>query len=202
VGAIVPTGFEAYARVFPWIDLRGEERRLRWAELAAVNGRVAHPLMEFDLIATPAPGRGPSPIEPKHGPLGPMFGTEIRELANVLRDFTRTPELCWYCAWVGYVIDDREGNAPQVHHDIRDYFLSFGPIEEVTSFGYGEGPDIWWPDDRAWCVGSDTDLAATYVGGSSRCIDALLAYTTLEAMPVSANDRVDSEADLINSDAA
>jgi hypothetical protein len=106
-----------------------------------------------------------------------------------------------HCQASLHLVETTSSTASQVHHDIRDYFLSFGPIEEVTSFGYGEGPDIWWPDDRAWCVGY-ADLAATYVGGSSRCIDALLTYETLEAMPVSANDQVDSEADLINSDAA
>jgi hypothetical protein len=199
VGAIVPTGFAAYARIFPWIDwCLPEEERLRWAELAAINGRVAHPLMEFHLIASPAPGHGPSLIDPKRGPLGPMRGTEIRELAEVLRDFTGTPDLCWYCVWDGYGgIEEREGGAQMIHFSIRDYFLSSGPIEEVTSFD-GEGPDIWWPDDRAWCVGSDTDLAASYVGGSVPCIEALLSSKALEALPVSADDRVDSGADVIN----
>jgi hypothetical protein len=199
VGAIVPTGFAAYARVFPWIDLRGEARRLRWAELAAINGRVAHPLMEFHLIASPAPGHGPSPIAPEHWPFGGMFGTEIGELADVLRDFTRTPDLIWYCVWVGWAGVEETETGTQIHHHIRDYFLSSGPIQEVTSFGYAEGPDIWWPDDRAWCVGSDTDLAASYVGGSLGCIDALLSSKALEAMPVSSDDRVDIDADVINS---
>jgi hypothetical protein len=198
VAAIVPTGFEAYARVFPRLYV-SEETRLDWARLAAINGREAHPLMEFHLIASPAPGYGPSPLDPEQGPEGPMQGAEIRELAEALRGFTKTPELCWYCAWTGYVIDDREGDAAQIHHPSRDYFLSSGPIEEVTSFGYGEGPDIWWPADRAWCVGSDTDLAASYVGGSAACIEALLSSEVLEAMPISSDDRVDINADVINS---
>ncbi len=198
VGAIVPTGFEAYARVFPSLELSAE-KRLRWAELAAVNGRVAHSLMEFHLIASPTPGHGPSPFDPdRDGPLGPMLGTEIREFAEILRDFTRTPGLCWYCVWVGYGGIAEAETGARIHHSMRDYFLSSGPIGEVTSFD-GEGPDIWWPDDRAWCVGSDTDLAATYVGGSSGCIDALLGSEALEALPVSSDDRVDVHADVINS---
>jgi hypothetical protein len=62
------------------------------------------------------------------------------------------------------------------------------------------GPEIWWPDDRAWCVGSDVDLAASYVGGSAHCIEALVASQALEALPVSSDDRVDIEADEISRD--
>jgi hypothetical protein len=198
VGAIVPTGFEAYARVFPPLHIP-ERKRLRWHELAEINGRVAHPLMELHLIASPAPGYGPSPWEePRPGWLGgPLPQQELRELASVLSGFTRTPEHYWYCVWTGYGgIEETEAGA-EVHHPGRDYSLSSGPIEELTSFE--EGPEIWWPDDGAWCVGSDPDLAASYVGGDSRCIEAVLTSQTLEALPVSSDDRVDEQADVINS---
>jgi hypothetical protein len=64
VGAIVPTGFEAYARVFPTVYEVPPEppaappapleawQPLRWSEVAAMNGRIAHPLMEWHLIST------------------------------------------------------------------------------------------------------------------------------------------------------
>jgi hypothetical protein len=45
-------------------------------------------------------------------------------------------------------------------------------------------PDLWWPEDRAWCVGGDTDLKSTYVGGSEACIASLLAVPGLEVHPV------------------
>ena len=197
VGAIVPTGFEAYARVFPRLHV-SERKVLRWDQLAEINGRVAHPLMELHLIASPAPGYGPSPWEePKPGWLsGPLPETELRELAKVLSDFTRTPERCWYCVWTGYGgIEETEAGA-EIHHPGRDYFLSCGPIDEVTSFE--EGPEIWWPDDGSWCVGSDPDLAASYVGGDKPSIEAVLTSRTLEALPVSSDDRVDDRADVIN----
>jgi hypothetical protein len=66
----------------------------------------------------------------------------------------------------------------------------------VTSFE--EGPEIWWPDDGSWCVGSDPDLAASYVGGDKPSIEAVLTSRTLEALPVSSDDRVDDRADVIN----
>jgi hypothetical protein len=67
----------------------------------------------------------------------------------------------------------------------------------VTTFE-GDGPNIWWPDDRAWCIASDIDLATTYVGASARCIERLLGADRLEVLPVSLDDRVDINADVIN----
>jgi hypothetical protein len=198
VGAVVPTEFEAYARLFPSLYV-SEEKRLRWAELAAINGRIAHPLMELHLIASAAPGYGPSPWNPEPGSLGgPLPQEELRELAGVLREFTATPELCWYCVWTGYGGIEETETGARIHHPGRDYFVSSGPIEEVTSFDEFVGPEIWWPDDRAWCVGSDMDLAASYLGGSAQCIEALLVSETLEALPVASDDRVDINADEIN----
>jgi hypothetical protein len=198
VGAVVPTGFEAYARVFPSLHV-SEGKRLRWAELAAINGRVAHPLMELHLIASPAPGHGPSPWDLEPGGLGgPLPQEELRELAKVLREFTDTPALCWYCVWTGYGGIEETETGARIHLAGRDYFVSWGPLEEVTSPDEFAGPDIWWPDDHAWCVGSDVDLAASYVGGSAQCIEALLTSETLEALPVFPDDRVDINADQIN----
>jgi hypothetical protein len=197
VGAIVPTGFEAYARMLPPVYEHPSGRRLRWRDLAAINGRIAHPLMEWHLIRTPAPGSG----RPLWSPLsrvrdGPPEDDQLRELASVLRGFSGATERCWYCVWSGYAgIEETEGGA-EVDHGDRVYFLSSGPIEAVTSFE--QGPNIWWPDDRAWCVASEIDLPATYIGASARCIDALLDAEVLEVMPVQPEDRVDVHADVIN----
>jgi hypothetical protein len=209
VGAIVPTGFEAYARIFPTVYEAPPEglaerpaprdawKPLRWAEVAAMNGRIAHPLMEWHLISTPAPGSG-RPRLVLTDPVGPPQPEALRELAALLGEFTRTPELCWFCVWTGYGgIEERERGARIHHPPDRDYFVSSGPIAAVSLFE-DEGPNIWWPDDRAWCVASDIDLAATYVGGSARCIERMLAAEALEALPVSVDDRVDSEADVVN----
>jgi hypothetical protein len=197
VGAIVPTGFEAYARVFPLVYLVPSGKRLRWAEVAAMNGRIAHPLMEWHLISTPAPGSGRR--SPQTGaPFGPPSDEELSELAAVLSEFTRTPELCWYCVWTGYGGIEESESGAQIHYPVdRDYFVSSGPIEAVTSFSH-DGPNIWWPDDRAWCMASEIDLATTYVGGSARCIERLLGAERLEVLPVSLDDRVDINADVIN----
>ncbi len=59
-------------------------------------------------------------------------------------------------------------------------------------------PSVWWPQDRAWCIGTDVDLVTTYVGGASAAIDALLADNQLEVLQVGDDQSVTWEADTIN----
>ena len=45
-----------------------------------------------------------------------------------------------------------------------------------------EGPlwqsaNLWWPEDRAWCVTTDIDFAWTYVGGDRSLIEELIGDT-------------------------
>jgi hypothetical protein len=49
-------------------------------------------------------------------------------------------------------------------------------------------PNLWWPDDRAWCVASEIDLAWTYVGGTEALINDILANSQLEAQLASPDD--------------
>ena len=86
----------------------------------------------------------------------------------------------------------------------RDYLLFRGPIDAALTFTVGESPfwgdspNIWWPEDRAWCVATDIDLFDTYVAGSRECIDAVLSAPGLEALPTSRNAQVSLDADTIN----
>ena len=47
-------------------------------------------------------------------------------------------------------------------------------LNRVDGF-WGHSPNIWWPEDHAWCVATDIDLFDTYVGGSRECIKAILS---------------------------
>jgi hypothetical protein len=57
VCALVPTGYDAYARIFH----RAEERigtesiRRRWSELAERSGRRMHPAVQFERFGWPVP---------------------------------------------------------------------------------------------------------------------------------------------------
>jgi hypothetical protein len=203
VGAIVPAGFDAYARVFhEAAPATGFGPAVRWSDVAASTGRIAHPLMEWHRIVTPAPGSDRPPWDPGDGaPIEEPSRELVDELAALLGDFTSTPQDCWFCRWEGYGGEHEDG--AQVKLPDRDYVLSFGPVDAVTSFdldGHWRPPNIWWPEDRAWCVASEVDLLTTYVGGSAPCIERLLSSRQLEAMRTSSDARVDYEADVLNRD--
>src|SRR6185437_16494782 len=57
VGALVPRGFAAYARILhpAW---EAGDRPVTWAKVAAWSGRVIHPRVQFEAIAKPAAGAG------------------------------------------------------------------------------------------------------------------------------------------------
>jgi hypothetical protein len=88
--ALVPRGFEAYARVFHPVPIEGET--LRWSELAARNSRIVHPQMQLSAI-----GRPPGVDGPTAHCRAPLPIAERRALIEVLRPETLTPAKCWFC---------------------------------------------------------------------------------------------------------
>jgi len=96
VGSIVPTGFEAYARIFhPAEGPFGT--RARWADVATWSGTVMHPHAEFERIQQGTSGEQ-STYTPDPGELAPDL---VSALAVVLRRHTDSPNRCWFCVWEG-----------------------------------------------------------------------------------------------------
>ena len=211
VRSLMPEGFSAYARVFhpAYLDDKGSERPVRWSTVASWNGRTVHPRMQFERIANLSEDSKDMYKDPPWGSL-PQHGSipeeECTNLVNVLREYTSTPDRCYFCLWEGYGnIDTRLYKArSRVRVPGRDYLLFSGPVDAVMSFlirenrFWGYSPNIWWPEDRAWCVATDIDLFDTYVGGSSACIEAVLNHPDLEALPTTLDARVDLHGDTIN----
>ncbi len=56
-------------------------------------------------------------------------------------------------------------------------------------------PNLFWPQDHAWCVASEIDLYCTIVGGPQALADALVANPALEAWRVEPEDPVTSDGD-------
>ena len=208
VRALVPERFPAYARVFhpAYLDTG---LPVRWSTVASWTGRAVHPLMQFERIADLSEAPGYLYKDPPWGSLpehGSIPGPECRTLVSVLREFTSTPEECFFCLWEGYGnIDTRLYKASsRVRSPGRDYLLFRGPLDAVMSFlnrvdgFWGNPPNIWWPKDRAWCVATDIDLFDSYVGGTEDCIKAILNNPALEALPTTPDARVDLHADEIN----
>jgi hypothetical protein len=63
---------------------------------------------------------------------------------------------------------------------------------------FWRSPNLWWPDDRAWCVATEIDFSYTYVGGTRRCVDAIVQAPGLEAYAVDAAGAVTWDGDRVN----
>lgn len=222
VGSVIPHGFDAYARIFhpAWLPHMIE---VRWSEVAASNGRTVHPQMQFHAIATPLPGRAtaqPDWYGPRCGTLG---AGQVRALIPLLARHTSTPGHGWFCLWEGYGYFTPGAIAPLIStfwpagepHELppplplpippkarvrmpqRDYMLFTGSVAQAE--GWLEGPNLWWPDDRAWCVASEIDFPYTYVAGSEALVAEVLANPGLEALPATIRDGIRADSDNLNS---
>ena len=200
VTSIVPTGFEAYARILHPAH-SGSGSPVTWESLATANQRVVHPLMQWSSIVGNTPGfdeRGFALSESTASALpalGSLPATTVLSLASVLANHTEAP-LCWLSVWEGFgTLDADVKSAPVFSVAGRSYFLLQGAIEELasslseTSSGH-QSANLWWPQDRIWCVGTDIDDFSTYVGGSENLIEAILNTANLESFKVSSNDPV------------
>jgi hypothetical protein len=213
VGSIVPEGFQAYARILhPAEKLdAGAPELVRWSTVAHWNHKTIHPEMQFDRIANlpgpwGIPDWGSRPLE------GTVPFDEAQRLASRLRRFTLAPDRCWFAVWdgFGYMDPDRYGAIPRLTLPNRNYILYQGPVDAVNSFYWDyywqgslqtsiwQSPNLWWPDDRAWCVGTDIDLVDTYVAGSEAAADAIVSDPGFEAFRTGPTARVDINGDTIN----
>jgi hypothetical protein len=204
VAALVPASFPAMARVFhPAVRYVGDDDvEVPWASVAAANGRIAHPLMQWGSLTgsmeyfenddqsplwhgAPARGHLPSPV--------------AERLVAVLTRWTTTADVCWFAvAQGGAVITDH----PTLSLPRCEYWVVNGPIElasaNMAAEPFEQSANLWWPADRAWCVATDIDLVTSYVGGSAGCIAELLATPDLETAPAEPGQRVTWDADQVN----
>lgn len=110
---------------------------------------------------------------------------------------------------------------PRVSLPSRDYILFEGPLSGATEMGWRRGallsaaypkldfdpedfepqsPNLFWPEDRAWCVATGIDLDSTYVGGPQALTEGLLKDPWFEAWPADLDDRVDAASDKVNAE--
>jgi hypothetical protein len=79
----------------------------------------------------------------------------------------------------------RKSGGPRVQLPNRAYILFTGSVAEGA--GWEDGPNLWWPEDRAWCVATEIDLDETFVGGTRTLIDAIIAQPELGATTTTAD---------------
>lgn len=197
VAGVSAPGFDAYVRVLHPASL--DERPVSWAAVAAAYGRTVgpgaewHRLVGVERFYQNASGHGLRGVWDEHPWEGPTPPGVARDLVPVLARHTGTAGRCWFGLWAGYGRWDFEG-VPCFETPGREEVLLSGALDDVVSpldmDEFAELPDLWWPEDRAWCVGGDVDLVSTYVGGSRELIGELLACPALETLAVAPGDTV------------
>jgi hypothetical protein len=166
-GAIIPPGFDAYARVFhPATRLVGNVVvPVRWREIADANLRAYHPEMQFGALVAVVGGPTAPRSQPGLFDDWPRTGTlrldDARALVDILAHHTMTPGRCWFAAWEGFgsledgsmTVHTRGGGTaerltpdfyrekPKQHPRLqlpgRGYYLAKGPVTAALETVYG-----------------------------------------------------------------
>jgi hypothetical protein len=206
---LVPSGFEAYARVFhPATDAEGHS--VAWADVAKHYGTVPHREMQWhailglpstdDLQGTKWAGSDP--------PIGGMDIETLDSLCEILGDHTVDPAHCFFglCtiqSWEdSFTRDELKNPLLQLPLD-RDYIVLSGPLSSIDQLAYDwpqrrEAPNLIWPADHAWLVASEVDFDSTLVGGNAELIEAIVKSPGLEAWHVKPTDSLTADADKVN----
>ncbi len=195
-----PQGYEAYARIFfPFIQSgldQGEwsERHLRWTDLARANAKTTHALMERETISGSSTGAGLDDLQCAWN----LCPEQLAALLPIVARHTASDD-GWFLLWDGFGdLNDQVFNrrVPKVSHAMRDFYLLRGPLDSYAHFS--NDPSYWWPDDRAWCLCTDTDFNWSYLAGHRECIEEVLAVPILDAVETKPENPARSGMDVLN----
>lgn len=211
VRSLVPDTFAAYARILHPVAGRP------WREVARRTGRTIHPAVQFESLA----GELEPSVRPDQGRLPEAQRSRLAELLGRHTTTPDRAWFCLWAGYgelhpprgwsrsfdsAGRVIQEVVHPDPHPHPELfevrpgrpqlelpqRQYIAYTGPLTELGSWRW-YGPNLWWPDDRAWLVASEIDLDSTYVGGARDTIDALLEEPSLEVLEVQAIDSINRD---------
>jgi hypothetical protein len=192
LGSFLPDGLAAYARLLhpAWSTGSGRRDRVRWAELAAQAGVGLAATTRFEELEPTAASQA---IEPPA--VGTLDERDLEGLVELLAACTGSSRSCWFGWWEGYgwMQGPPAPAGPRVEVPERPLVLYRGPIGGAAAFSrppVSQSPNLWWPDDHAWCVASEIDFRSTYLGGSRALIDRVLDDERFEALPARSTDRV------------
>ena len=138
------------------------------------------------------------------GPEEGGFEPELaRSLQAVLARFTASPDPCWYGIWEGWgFLSKSQRRAPAIDGPGRRWHLFRAPLANMDQSFFPDTPwhhpaNLVWPQDRSWCVATEIDLEATYVGGSEELIAAVLNEPAFESERVNVDDSLAMLRDLL-----
>lgn len=136
-------------------------------------------------------------------PDGPRENLDVHHaMFDVLAGHTGTPDDVWFCLWEGYGgLDLIPANVTLLRSPpgraTRRYLLYRGALSAwgaMSASPFWKVPDLVWPEDRAWFLGSDTDFDCGFVGATNSCVDALTDGVA-DTVRVQGDDRL---IDLVN----
>jgi hypothetical protein len=211
---LMPDVFEAYAKVFHWLDAHygNIDTPLSPEEQTALHLPQCEPLR--DLVEKLRANDGDTRVRWKA--VAEALGIPFE--AGLSDDWFRA-KLETGC-WPRYILGPDEGlldlrelsalstvlaagdasiqcfyRLPEMAFIGTDNPLLYeGSLADLSAFSTKpsfRNPEYWWPANHEWCVCSDYDLAFTIVGGSSAAIRRVLGDPVLEAIEVQPDLRVD-----------
>jgi hypothetical protein len=205
--SLVPGGFPEYVRVLhPAYRRHGWQRStVTWGEIARANGTRMHGNVQIGSITG-------SERHETHGQPGifdepPLTGALpsacLSLLAERLARHTSIADACHFAVWEGFAgLPSSVTKAPIFSVPQRTYHLLAGPLQAVhkvaASMGSNKSPQLWWPEDHAWCVATEIDLKSTYIGAGRACAQQLTSSPDLEAYTVSPESGIDWLSDALN----
>lgn len=205
----MPAGFERYVRVLhpAWVNVWDEgklvgQSLVPWSTVSEWSAKPLNATSSFQYLSLRSDGL--SWMEREGGGSVPSQGEldnpSIGQLLKHLAEETTTPNEIWMLIWTGYGgPPDSIGLPVDVSSFLRltgrQYVLRRGSI--LSSPGGPDGsafenpPTFWWPADHSWFVACDIDASSTYVGGSDKLIERILAEPSLEIFPAELDDPYD-----------
>lgn len=189
VAGVVPDRFEAYARILhPARDTQWQP--VRWAEVAAQTGREVHPLVQWESLVGSDSYAGQGTLWEGNPPLiGDLEERLLVDLCELLAQHTDEASNCFFGIWGSHFEDSfAESEVPEEQrllHPIRDYTVLGGPLSaaaDMMGIATSSSPELIWPADRAWFVGSEIDFDSTLAGGGEALIEAILGSPSFEGL--------------------
>ncbi len=189
VSEIVPSGYEAYVRIFHRFEAGdGSGRSLTWEARARESAVRFHAeLSHRSLQGGERDSAGRSIWQAQDGALDHR---SRRALVSLLATVSGEQPVSFAYDLAALLWG---GDKPLTH---RASLAGLEGVRDAVKDRVGDsGPEFWWPDDRSWVVTTDFDLLATYIGCSKETAELLLADEALETLPVTPETRVDWDAD-------
>jgi hypothetical protein len=191
VGERLPSGFDAYVRVFhPFEGPDGSGTRRTWRALADQAGVTYHAELRWADLEPALPWEGERrTFEVDEGYLEPHARARLYAHLQVDMQRRRRAQATWF-----------------YYHDealiwLGDLVLVEATLEESeeveawagTNLNAFVSPTYVWPDDGSWMVHSDTDATSTFVGASRALADDLLGDAELEVLEVDRTTYLDDD---------